>query len=60
VHNQDTWDLFANHHELPMTLRWSHDPKKPTLLMVCHEIVVYLITKDPSKEILTMTEPIPV
>jgi hypothetical protein len=60
VHNQESWDLFANYDELPMTLRQSYYPKKPTFLMVCHETVVYLITKDHSKEILTMTEPIPV
>jgi hypothetical protein len=60
AHNRQTWDLFANHHELPTTLRRSYDQKKTSLLTVRHEIVVYLTTRGPSKEILATTEPIPV
>ena len=60
AHSRQTWDLYANHHELPTTLRRSYEPKKPSLVSVSHELVIYLTTKDVSKEILATTEPIPV
>jgi hypothetical protein len=55
--SQQSWDLYANHHELPATLRQSFSS---TSISVKHELIVYLATKDTSKDIMAMTEPIPV
>jgi hypothetical protein len=55
--SQQSWDLYANHHEFPTGLRQSF---KSSLISVRHELIVYLATKDTSKDIMAMTEPIPV
>lgn len=60
AHSRQTFDLYANHHEIPTTLRRSYDPNNTSLMTVQHEIVVYLTTKGPEREILATTEPIPV
>ena len=60
AHDKQTWDLFANHHEIPSRVRKSFQPKFHSLLSIRHELVVYLASKDGSKDILATTEPIPV
>jgi hypothetical protein len=65
AHNQQTWHLYANHHELPATLTPSYDDHDTqSLFHVRHEIIIYMTTastKDSSaKEYLASTAPIPV
>ena len=58
--DKQTWDLFANHHEIPTRVRKSYQPKFHSLLSIRHELVVYMASKDGSRDILATTEPIPV
>lgn len=66
AHNQQSWHLFANHHELPTTLSPSYcDAHPDSLLQVRHELTIYMTTttKDNNsthQEILASTAPIPI
>ena len=67
AHNQQTWNLYANHHELPTTLSPSYDGMEQSLIQIRHELTIYMTTKDATatatataKEILASTAPIPV
>jgi hypothetical protein len=60
AHNQQSWTLFANHHEIPTTVSPSYDCSPNSLLQIRHELTIYMTTKDASKEILASTAPIPV
>ena len=55
--SHQSWDLYANSHELPTTLRRSF---VGSLVKVRHQLMVYLTNKDSSREIIALTEPIPV
>lgn len=57
AHSLQSWDLFANHHELPSSLRKSH---QTPLITVQHKLAVYLASKELSREVLATTENIPV
>lgn len=58
--NHQSWDLYANHHELPVTLMPSYDSNSESLLRVRHELAVYMTTSEPSKALLASTGPIQV
>jgi hypothetical protein len=63
AYNQQTWNIYANHHELPTTLSPSYDANEQSLVQVRHELTIYMSTVDasaPAKEILASTAPIPV
>lgn len=60
AHNQQTWNLFANHHELPTTLSPSYESSAQSLFHIRHELTVFMTTKDASNEVLASTAPIPI
>ncbi|KAL3930889.1 MAG: hypothetical protein SGBAC_011569 [Bacillariaceae sp.] len=55
------WNLFANHHELPTTLRRSYEGESSSL-SIKHHLVVFLATdeEDPSREVMACSEPFPI
>lgn len=58
---RQSWDLYANHNEIPSTLRRTYDQDSKSLSKVFHEIIIYVKKKDSPKEvILATTEPIPI
>jgi hypothetical protein len=62
--NQQTWNLYANHHELPRTLTPTYDHDTQSLFQIRHEMIIYMTTTTPNKnfakEVLASTAPIPV
>ena len=65
AHNQQTWQLYANHHEFPATLTPSFDHDPQSLFHVRHEMIIYMTTASPkdspaAREYLASTAPIPV
>ncbi|KAG7356425.1 hypothetical protein IV203_001111 [Nitzschia inconspicua] len=61
AHNQRSWYLYANQHELPTTVSPSYDSNPQSLLQIRHELAIFMTTKDSiTKEILASTAPIPI
>jgi hypothetical protein len=61
--NQQTWNIYANNHELPTNLSPSYDTNEQSLVQVRHELTIYMTTADATataKEILASTAPIPI
>jgi hypothetical protein len=63
AYNQQTWNIYANHHELPTTLSPSYDGNEQSLVQVRHELTIYMTTVKAAataKEVLASTAPIPI
>ena len=58
---QDSWDLCANEQAIPSTLRCTYDHDPRSLLIVFHEVIIYLKRKEGDQEVIVAaTQPIPV
>jgi hypothetical protein len=58
--SRQSWDLFAEHHSIPTSLRRTYDQSPNSLIKVEHEAIVYVVKKEGGRQtILATTEPIP-
>jgi len=70
--SRQSWDLFADHHIIPTTVRRTYDHRSDSLIKVEHEAIIYLVRKQSgsssgggvgvggnNQTILATTEPIP-
>jgi hypothetical protein len=57
--SRQSWDLFADHHCIPTSLRRTYDNISNSLIKVEHETIVYVVRKHGARQtILATTEPI--
>ena len=57
--SRQSWDLFADHHCVPTSLRRTYDNISNSLIKVEHEAIVYVVRKHGARQtILATTEPI--